>query len=71
MGSVIAMIFTSLPLLMLFIMGIYSCVLAIMIDDELEARKKVLDGIRQGTVLRAEGLAAQELSRNMSVARSE
>jgi len=42
MGSVVAMIFTSLPLFSLFIMGIYSCVLAIMVDDELEARKKVM-----------------------------
>jgi hypothetical protein len=62
MSSVISLIFTSLPFLGLFIMGCYSCVLAIMVDDELEARKKVLDGIRDGTVLRAEGMGAQELS---------
>ena len=31
---------SSVPLLGLFIMGIYSCVLAIMLEDELEQRKK-------------------------------
>ena len=36
-----------------------------MVDDELEAKKLVLDGIRDGTVMRAEGMAAQEMRNNM------
>ena len=65
MSSVLSMLFTSLPLFSLFVMGIYSCVLAIMVDDELEARKLVLSGIQDGSVLRAEGMVAQELRQHI------
>jgi hypothetical protein len=40
LSQTIIMVITSLPLLGLFVMGIYSCVLAIMIEDELDARQK-------------------------------
>jgi len=39
-SSTFGLILTSLPLLALFGMGIYSCVLAIMVEDELDARKQ-------------------------------
>ena len=44
--------FTSLPLFGLFGMGIYSCVLLLMIDEELEERKKIL---KEADRERAEG----------------
>lgn len=34
------MVLLSIPLFGLFVMGIYSCVLLIMVDDEYDARKK-------------------------------
>lgn len=36
------LLITSLPLVGLFLMGIYSCVLVLMVDEELDQRKKVL-----------------------------
>lgn len=36
------LLITSIPLVGLFLMGIYSCVLVLMVDDELEQRKKVI-----------------------------
>ena len=40
LGSSLILLVTSLPLLGLFAMGIYSCVLAIMVEEELDARTK-------------------------------
>ena len=40
MPETLILLFTSIPLLALFIMGIYSCVLAIMVEEELDARKE-------------------------------
>jgi len=38
MGQTVSMIITSFPMLMLFLMGIYSCTLAIWVEEELEQR---------------------------------
>jgi len=40
MSETLILVFTSFPLLALFGMGIYSCCLAIMVEEELEARKE-------------------------------
>ena len=47
----VALLVTSIPMLCIFLMGIYSVVLAIKVEDELDARKKAL-GDKQN---RAEG----------------
>ena len=47
------LLITSIPLFALFVMGIYSCVLVLMVDDELDQRKKILKAANQN---RAEGL---------------
>ena len=41
LSDVITLLISSLPMLALFIMGIYSCILAIRVGNELEARAKV------------------------------
>ena len=46
------LLITSIPLFALFSMGIYSCVLVLMVDEELEQRKKILKEANQN---RAEG----------------
>ena len=46
------LMFTSTPLFALFAMGIYSCVLLLMVDEELEERKKIL---KEADRERAEG----------------
>jgi hypothetical protein len=44
MGQTVSMIITSFPMLMLFLMGIYSCTLAIWVEEELEAREIIKNG---------------------------
>ena len=40
MSQLQVLIFSSLPLVGIFIMGIFSCILFLRVDDEIEARKK-------------------------------
>jgi len=47
------LLITSIPLFALFAMGIYSCVLLLMVDEELDQRKKIL---KEANHNRAEGL---------------
>lgn len=44
MGQTVSMIITSFPMLMLFLMGIYSCTLAIWVEEEQEHRACVENG---------------------------
>lgn len=47
------LLISSIPLIALFSMGIYSCVLLIMVDEELDQRKKIL---KEANSERAEGM---------------
>lgn len=62
LGDTTILIISSVPLLMLFVMGIYSLCLLIMMDDELEARK---DNDRNGDSDRNEGRVHQMDTRNI------
>jgi uncharacterized membrane protein len=48
-----ALLVTSIPVFIIFVMGFYSVILAIKVENELEARKKVLEGSRDRAEVRA------------------
>jgi len=52
LSDTITLLISSIPMFAIFIMGIYSCVLAIKVEEELEARAKVNKASNSG---RAEG----------------